>query len=459
METSTISSGRPTTAAEEANIASQEPGGAHTQDYGANTALKPSLIVTSNQSRANYANNESTLNGAIGNMSGPTGALGLTVPKYGDTVTDGNGNKGVAMFDPNTGKPLEQNGASIPDQNKKDNTPDDNNMVTTDDGTMVDASVKGVYDSSLKNLDQGIADAKSTLQSALATMQNDPAATSAVSMIMAKYDQQIAAMKDKNRILLGSYAVNQARSGGMQYANEMSSDFMSDEQDRASKRVTDLITLETSMVLKAQESYKNGDVKAFDAASKALTNATKEKSAEINKLLMASDKALKARQNEQKIAATQAKQTITDDIRISTALGKNVANAIMESGEKDPKKVDAYIEKMAKESGISNPALLKSSVVKAQQEQSKLDLSAKNTQSMIANRGKTKAGAAKKPAATKLDTTTQKKLIGTGLSGEDVNVISQAIYQYGAQSVVDSPKLSDDAKTALESYYGITRTQ
>ncbi len=392
-------------------------------DAAAAKPATPSLIVTSNPSRAEYSQNVNTLQSATSN-------LGTSNPSIVDYLnsnkmpSDYNSRAAMAKqygIEGYTGSAAQntqllqilQNGGKTTGAGGTDTTKTDTTIAKTGDNgsgesTVNDAGetittdasgqqlVNGIpknlsdsYKQALVGLDEQINTAKSNLASALSTLQNNPAATAAVNMIMAKYDQQIQIMKDKNKILLGSYVVNSARSGMMQYANDMATNFMSEEQDRASQRVADLVTTEMSMVLKAQESYKKGDVAAFNVASKALEAATKQKTDAINKLLDASDKAIKTQQAEQKIQAAAAKQKITDDIRVSTSLGKTVADSITQSGITDQKKIDAYIDAMAEKSGISNPDILRSAVVKAQQDAGRLDLQNKNTISTINKRNTT----------------------------------------------------------------------
>lgn len=263
-----------------------------------------------------------------------------------------------------------------PDGTTTTTKPDGTSVVTTPDGTTtpgIPPELKKQYDEALTGLDQGIAEAKDTMEQAKRTLNDDPAATNAVNMIMAKYDQQIQIMKDKNAIMLGSANKNAARTGMMQYANEMSTSFLSQEQDKASGRVAALLMEEAQMVLKTQQAYKEGNVKEFDAASKAYQSAQKDKIAAISKLLDETDKAIKTHQAETKAIASAGKDAISNDIKLATALGKTVADTLVKSGIKDPAKVKQYIEAMAEKSGISNPDILQSSVIKAQQDLAKFN--------------------------------------------------------------------------------------
>lgn len=387
------------------------------------SATTPPLIVTSGQSRSTYATNVNQMNGAVSNFqtkanNDPSVVNYLTQNKmpsdfnsraamakqYGIEGYTGSSAQNTQLLSilQNSGKTTDTGTSPstdvtppAPTAGTNENatgtgatpTPTSNPDGTTsaDQNSGLDPVLKKQYDDALVGLDQQISDAKSTLDDAKATLANDPASSAAVDMIMSKYDQQIELMKAKNNMILGNYTKNSARTGMMQYAGDMNTNFMSEEQDKASQRVANLITTEMQMVMKTQAAYKSGDVKAFSAASKAYQDATKAKTEAISKLLTETDKVVKERQAQAKIDATAAKQKITDDIRISSSLGKTVADTLKASGVTDKKSIDDYIDSFATSSGISNPDMLRSAVVKAQQEQSKLDLSSKKADESIKN--------------------------------------------------------------------------
>jgi hypothetical protein len=170
---------------------------------------------------------------------------------------------------------------------------------------------------------------------------------------------------------------------------------------------------------------------------------------------------IKLQDQQAKDAATAAKQQITDDIRVSTALGKEVADAISKSGVTDQTKIDDYISAMADKSGIADSNILKSSVVKAQQDAKKLDLGNTNTSLTIATKQKKLSNPTtpKTPAGKiKFNAVQTTSLIGAGNTGDDIKVMEQAANQYGMQAVIDNPKINEATKTVLESIYGLTRT-
>lgn len=438
-------------------------------DQGAGNGT-PSLIVTSDQSRTNYADNLNKMNQMSTSMA-PATSISTSTDANGNvtsfnsdgtrTTTDKTGNKitpstpvNVFADSPSgakvTGSTAETDGSmtikyddgstarfvqNADGTYKQDSTGGTSTSGTTATGTdngtgndetsyknaSLDPTVMKQYQDSLGNLDKGIQSAKDALDSATATLQNDPAAQNAVAQIMDKYDKQIALMKDKNALLLGTYKTNAARNGTLQYANDMYSDFMSEEQDKATTRITDLINQETQLVLKTQQAYKDGDVKALSAATKAYDEANKSKIDAIKDLLTATNNQVKSMQAQAKIDAASSKQEISDNIRVSTSIAKTIADNIAKSGVTDESKISDYIQAMADQNGITNPDILKSAVAKATQDTSKFNLSQENVQSTINKRNTTSTS---KPKA--LTTTAVIKEAGgiftTGANAKGVKV-------------------------------------
>jgi hypothetical protein len=387
-------------------------GNAGTTSTGATNDPVSPLLVTSASSRATYADNVSKMNASVANIAGSNTQAYNFVDSSGKVQTvqasspeealnkapNIDPTSGVSLAKENTGTPaVGANGAAATGgaTSKTAATQTDGSVdngdgtITTVDGARIDSSLKKLYDNNITLLDDGIATAKANLARTAATMGNNPAAAAAIAQIMAKFDQQIGLMKEQNRQLMGGNITNAARGGALQYANEMTGNFLSDEQGRAMQRVTDLQTQEADLILKTQESYKKGDVAAFDAASKALDAANSDKLKAISDLMKQTDTIVKEKQNQQKIAQNTAKQQITDDIRLSTNLATTVAEAIAASGITDEKKKRAYIEAMAEKNGITNADILQSAVIKADQANTKAELGLANTRSIIAKRGQT----------------------------------------------------------------------
>lgn len=401
-------------------------------DENNGTSTTNPLIVTSGASRTAYNDNVNNLNTTKTNLTGAT--PGKQTYNFVDTsgkvqsvsaaspeeamASAGNIDPKSGVMTPATlgtdGKPVAAttdatSGSSTSgDQSATAQTNDDGSTtnadgstsnvdgtVTMPDGTRVDASLASTFKDSNARLDQGIEDAKGVLTQAAATLQNDPVATNAISAIMSKFDDQIKLMKAKNAILLGASRVNSARSGALQYAPEMNDNFMSEEQDAAVGRVSDLITKESQAALTAEAAYKKGDVAAFTAASNALTKAQDDKTKSINDLLTQTDKIVKERQAQAKIDQAATKATLATDVTTSTKIAAGLADSLKKSGITDPTQVKAYVEQMAHDNGITNPEILNSALVTAQAAASKADLAAQNTESTIAKRNSTGSGTAK----------------------------------------------------------------
>lgn len=403
------------------------PTGANPNSAGAGEGNfgKPSLLVTSGSSRTQYADNVGKMNTALTGISQsgtsttgtglPTGttksnsysldAKGNIISADGSSVATKDASGGYSSVSNSLGQKLtglDANGNLI--FGGVTTTPTDtlggDSKASTDTG--LDPVVTKQYNDTITASDQVLQQRTADLEAAKATLANDPAAAAALDSIKHKYDVLIQAMRDKNKILIGSQTANAARNGSLQYANEMESNFMSEEMDHANERITNLVNQEQDLLLKTTLAYKTGDVKALGAAQAAYDKANASKLKAIGDLVKATNEHVKSVQAQQKIDAASSKQKITDDIRLSISLGKTIADSIKESGITDPAQIDQYIQSMAAGSNISNPDILKSAVVKAQQDQSKLDLSATNTANVIKNRDagtKIKQQNANKPKA------------------------------------------------------------
>lgn len=378
-------------------------------DYNSRAALATKMGITGYTGSASQNTQllqllkTANTNTGSGNSSDTTNKNNTTLI----TSNNNNGGGSSTTIDPNAGgtstatttAPVTNADGSVTTTNADGST-----TTTNPDGSVTNTDASGnttptlppalqkQYDDAIASLDQGIAQAKADISAAQANLASDPNSIAATNLIEQQYNVQIEAMKQKNALLAGSYTANAARSGMLQYANDMETSFMSEEQDKASARLTDLITKETSAVLKSQQAYQAGDVKALSAASKDLESYSKDKITALNDLMTATDKVVKEKQADVKAAQAQAKQQTTDDIRLSTALGQTVADGIKAAGLTDPTQIKAYISSMATKAGISNPDILSSAVTKAQQTTSKFNLSQSNVQSEINKRGSTGGG-------------------------------------------------------------------
>lgn len=419
----------------------------------------PSLLVTSSASRTNYNNNVNTLNSATQSLtpaagtpgsstnggpnaqtntpSGTNGGITINTGSTGNApATSGNGmyqyklanGNTVSIGDPSINRGMLAGATFVSGPTGKETDPlaaagTGSGGMDMSGGGGTDPLTKSMSDS-IANLDSGIAQAKANMDAALATLQNDPAAAAAVAQIQAKYDQQIELMKQKNAIVLGGAKMTASRNGGLQYANDMYSSFLSDEQDRANSRIMDLVNQETSLILKAQMAYKTGDLKALSQATAAYDKANNDKIDAINKLLTATNNQTKALQAQQKLDASTSKASLAADVSKSNNLGVAIAKNIADSGETDQGTIDSYIQEMADQYGITNTDILKNAVTKAQQQNSKDALAAKNTQSVIDKRNQVKTPAGKKAPGGGTDG-------AYTYSGDDIGTYSNFLNQGG----------------------------
>lgn len=373
------------------------------------------LIVTSGASRTQYNSNVSSMNNTLTSINGGGGAQpGADPTKAGSYGYDTFGNKvsttGVDQMKTSGGTYTGQDGnmyykydnTPVPDNAPADTgsgtdtgggTGTDGGSSTTDsngvDTSKLDPGTKKMYTDAITTADQTVQQRQADLTAAKATVANDPAASAALDAIGHKYDVLIQAMKDKNAISIGRAQTGVAAFGGL---GVMNTNFMSDEMDAANSRITNLVNQEQDLLLKTTIAYKNGDVKALNAAQNAYDKANTDKLKAINDLNTATNKAVTQAQAQQRIDTAAKNSAVTNDVKLSTNIAKTIADTIKSSGITDQKQIDSYIQGMADKSGITDVNILKSAVAKSQADQSKADLSAQNINSEIDNRGKNKAG-------------------------------------------------------------------
>lgn len=399
------------------------------QILGKNSGGASSLLVTSSGSRAETAANTTALNTAktglaagntaitgtgtpdpnTGKTTGTTGAPATPTttatpdPNAGNNVkTNADGSSftknadGSYTFTPSGGTPASgaSAGTTGTDGGNSNAGTDGNNSSATDPSNALDPAIKQQYNDTIQNLTGSVNDAKSNLDAARATMTNDPALQTIIDGITQQYDKQIKLMTDKNSLVLGQVRTSIGAFGGL---GQMSSNFLNEQQGRADARVNDLVAKEKDLIAKATVAQQTKDFKAFNEAVTAYSKANADKIKAINDLSSATNKAVTQAQNEVKIQQAAIKATTDRDIKVSTNLGKTMADTITASGVTDPAQIDAYIKGMAQQYGITNPDILKSAYVKASQDQTKLDqgtaknaISIANTKSQIAARNKPK---------------------------------------------------------------------
>lgn len=387
-----------------------------------NKVSTPALITTSSASRSSYADNVTGLQSSLASTSTPTtttstpdsnNSSSTKAPAVSaiSTITDQTSFPKDTTFttgltqDPSSITSVSVNSDGTRVVSYRDGTsqtvaadpskPVSSNSTSpvsstdseNDSTSSLPPGLAAQFKQTLANQDQNIANAQQTLATAAATMTNDPAAASAAAAIKTQYDVLINAMKAKNAIVLGGYTKNAARSGGLQYANDMTENFMSEEMDRASQRIADLVSKEQTLILASNNAYKNGDIKAFNAAQTALEKTQNDKTSTLGKLLTATNNQVKNVQAQQKIDAAATKQQLASDTTTSTKIAAGMVAALKAAGISDPKTIEEYVQAMATKNGITNPDILSGALATAQQTAAKTDASLANTASTIAKRG------------------------------------------------------------------------
>lgn len=312
------------------------------------TGLPPALIATSGTSRSQYNDNVTKMNTALTNVAAGAGAKQFNyVDKTGKVQTLNANSSDEALTkiqslgaDPHSGveevqKPevkTNPDGTKVttnPDGTTKTDNPDGSSTSTTTDGMELPSDVKKQYDDVITQADATLQQRQDDIDAAKATVANDPAANAALDAIRHQYDVLINSMKEKNKILLGGYQVGQARSGAMQFANEMSSNFMSEEMDKANGRISDLVTKENDLLLKTTIAYKTGNVKALHDAQTAYDKANSDKLKAIGDLAKATSDHVKDVQAQEKIDAADLKA----DINTKNSQKQDVVNFAQSSGD------------------------------------------------------------------------------------------------------------------------------
>jgi 2-oxo-4-hydroxy-4-carboxy--5-ureidoimidazoline (OHCU) decarboxylase len=273
------------------------------------------------------------------------------------------------------------------------NNPTPPTQPATDTSTKdpYDAAVKGVSDPGLaaqfktylQTQDQEISQAQSNIDTIKQRSLNDPAVTGIVNSIKAKYDQQIALMRAKNNQLMGKANTSVAAFGGL---GMMGQSFLSDQQSRADDRIQTIQNEEDAAIAKAQAAYLTQNYKDLNEAMTAYDKANADKLKALNDLLTASSKSVEQAQKEQKLELQATKDALAKDVTTSTKIAAGVAANIKAAGLTDPTQIMSYVKGLADQYDISNPDILYSQVVSAQQTAAKTEASLANTQNTIENR-------------------------------------------------------------------------
>ena len=407
-------------------------------NYKASTEPTSSVgIVTSNQSQNNYNSNVSTMNTAnngIKNSLGTKNADGTTTLPSGQILdangslisggnNGGNNGKTPAQIAQETGQNIPQydaNGNYIPStgtgsgsgagtggsgSGTGDSSTGSSYTVSDNRGNIytIPAGVDpGLVSGMIANINAATGDI-STYQQQMASLANydvntDPVAVAAAKSITDSFNVLIKQMQDKNTMLMGSISTNSARSGMLQYGNEMDSMYKNAEFDKGVQRIADLQQKELDAVNKSNQAYKDGNVKALAAATTDYNNAQKEGRQALLDLQTSINNQIKDNQAQAKIDAADAKTQNTQDITNSKAIAQATLDSIKSSGITDPTQLDAAIKEIADANGISNPEILKGQIATLDPQYGTAALKNANTQSTITARTKASALAATKAA-------------------------------------------------------------
>ena len=419
--------------------------------YVPNTPSIPATIVTSGASRTNYANNVNSLNTANNNIrtvqagqtaSGIAASLGMTPEQFlkinpnfaaMGNAGDFNGLSGLIKAGQtyNTVDQTGKTGADTGNANNKtgsttstgtgtdvgNTTSKPVNTVTNSDGSFTDTNADGsatirysdgnsynlpagldpmtakLATDNIRSLEKNAQSVKANMDAATATLANDPAAQQAAAQIKAQYDTLIQQMKDKNAMLQGSYAKTNARSGMLQYANEMNTNFNSMELDKANQRVADLVQKENDAIAKSNAAYQSGDVKALDAAQKEYQATLNDKQKSIMDFAKLVSDQVKANDAEAKQATIDNRNAMLDSMKEATYNATDVATTIEGMSAN---KANQYIQQFAEQNGI-DPTHLISAVTVAQAKLKKDNLANARTEQLLG--GSTKPTVAEKKAS------------------------------------------------------------
>lgn len=396
----------------------------------------PVTIVTSNASKSNYNDNVNTLNSAnnalkqtssnnpsvvdfltlngqpsdyasrakmaasqginnyVGNAEQNTQLLNTLRSGTNGGNNNTNNNGGTGTGNVNKEPPVDTNAPKITAMNTVTNS-DGSSTVTNSDGSSIINYSDGTTYNIPKGLDPTIAKLQSDnirtvskladdtkiIMDKLNTYDpsNDPAAIAAANNIKSQFDVLIKQMQDKNALLAGSYAKNSARSGMLQYANEMDTNFKSEELDKANGRVSDLIQKENDAIAKSNAAYKSGNVKALEAATKEYQQTLTDKTKAIMDFSKLVNDQVKQNATDLKQANADLRNNMLDSIKFATANAPDIAEQIKDI--KDPAQIEKIYNDSSDTLGI-DPGILKSAVETELRKTKKEDLANAHTEAI-----------------------------------------------------------------------------
>lgn len=326
-------------------------------------------------------------------VSLPGGATGYYTAANGtnpETMTDANGNPLTysqsvgGWIDPSTGAAPVQAPVS-----PTSSTGTATNPYAAAVSSISDQGVAAEFSSALATQDQEAQTLQATITSLQgATAATDPSTMAAVAAIQVKYNALIQAMQAKNTQIIGRASTESAAFGGLgvQAGAGIDGTFMSNETSDAQQRIDTLQGEEQSAILAAQAAFSTNNAKALSDAMTQYDTVNSQKMTALNDLLTAMNKQVTDAQAQQKIDLTSTKDQVSNDIAQSTKIAAGIASNISAAGLTDPADIQAYIQGIAAQYGISNPDILYSQVVTAGQTLQKTATGIANTQDEITNR-------------------------------------------------------------------------
>lgn len=353
----------PTDARVDLTTAFVEPGAHETNEQkdainNASSEVGKALLVTSNSARTATANNVSKMQTATSGLAGSTPAD--TAPGADQTSTSTTGET--------AGSTAGAAGSTTDAATTKTTKVDANQEAVKG---IKDPAVATQYKSALDSLDKQAASATSIVNAAAATLKNDPAAAAAIQQIKDKFAVQIQQMQDKNKLIIGRTNTSIGAFGGL---GPMSQNFLSDQQDRATMRISDLVAQEQDLILKANIAYKEQDTKALNDAMNAYDKVNSDKLKAINDLLTETHKQVSEQQAQARLDQATSKAQLATDVSTSTNVASSILQKLNDAGITDQDQIDEYLNSVAEEYGIENPDILRSAVIKARTTKTKDDL-------------------------------------------------------------------------------------
>ena len=332
------------------------------------------------------------------------------------------------------------------------------------------ASIEGEIRKLEKDSKREIAEAEDILEQQRALI--DRAAGGLIDSIKSKFAARVADMEATNQFVFETAERSGFRSGRARYASIMNAGILSSEEAAGIRRIADLQSEELSLISQAESARTKED---FQALQFHLDRVDEIRDEQKKNLLDLYDRIQKADQ----LALDKAKeerQKLKDDTSLSIDISESIAPAFaskLSTLKTDADKL-AFAEKLAKEYGISNPAILLGSLQTSLEGNKKAQADIDNIYSLINSRNKGVddgleddfsgeqdfsgeaggAGAKEASEILKISKTRAKKLEKAGLISSDIIALQTSLNNgYTLDEILEqSTDVSDKAKGLLKKY-------